>query len=258
MPAGSPGSAAATRVRLVDLSSLTFDGDPVTEAGQPTDARPATKGQSNSKRTEPGKAGAYGGGTDLDQLNVIGMRIASIFEQRRLRRNGQEATVFDPDDPQPTDAVFDVSTPAAISAASDASLRFKQAIETLRQLGVAADVPGFDILTLDSTQSDDLGRLIELKSSGVSARTQTMTWNEWKTAGIATLRARYFLYLVGNLRADLDATPFIRAIRDPFGELVANERKDRTVKRSVQLDVLAFEQAEYQELTVRNSQHEVL
>ena len=145
-----------------------------------------------------------------------------------------------------------------VGAASDASLRFKQAIETLRQLGVAADVPGFDILTLDSTQSDDLGRLIELKSSGVSARTQTMTWNEWKTAGIATLRARYFLYLVGNLRADLDATPFIRAIRDPFGELVANERKDRTVKRSVQLDVLAFEQAEYQELTVRNSQHEVL
>lgn len=36
-----------------------------------------------------------------------------------------------------------------------------------------------------------------------------MTWNEWKTAGKESLRSRFYLYLVGNLRADIDATPFI-------------------------------------------------
>ena len=79
-----------------------------------------------------------------------------------------------------------------------------------------------------------------------------MTWNEWKTAGLPTLRSRFFLYLVGNLRADLKAAPFVRAIRDPVEELMANVLEDPTVKRSVQLDVHAFQQAEYQELTIRS------
>jgi len=60
-------------------------------------------------------------------------------------------------------------------------------------------------------------RLIELKSSGVNATMQTMTWNEWKTARDSHLRQRYYLYLVGNLRSDLaSAEPFVRAINDPY------------------------------------------
>ncbi len=78
-----------------------------------------------------------------------------------------------------------------------------------------------------------------------------MTWNEWKTAGHADLRARFYLYLVGNLRADIETAPFIRTIRDPFGELLATEQTNRTVRRSVQLDVTAFHQAEFQELVVQ-------
>ena len=77
-----------------------------------------------------------------------------------------------------------------------------------------------------------------------------MTWNEWKTAGNLILRSRFFLYLVGNLRADIESAPFVRAICDPFGQLIATEHSDSSVTRSVQLDVLAFRQAEYQELIV--------
>jgi hypothetical protein len=251
-PPIAPGARAATRTKLLDPNSLSFDGDPVTETGRAKTAQQSTRPASTSDREKgTGQPGAYGGGTDLDELNLIGMRIAMAFEQRRLARGGIEATIFDPDDPLPTDDVFDVSTSAAIARATDSSSRFKLALENLRTHGVAADVPGFDILTLDASEPDGIGRLIELKSSGVSARTQAMTWNEWKTAGTASLRHKFFLYLVGNLRADIDAAPFVRAIRDPFGELIATEQSDRSVKRSVQLDVFAFRQAEYQELTVR-------
>jgi hypothetical protein len=77
-----------------------------------------------------------------------------------------------------------------------------------------------------------------------------MTWNEWKSAGHTELRTRFYLYLVGNLRADIEGPPFVRTIRDPFGALRATELSDLTLRRSVQLDVTAFEQAEFQELLV--------
>jgi len=179
------------------------------------------------------------------------MHVAKVFEKRRLARDGLSATIFDADEPRPTEAIYDVSTAPAIARAAELSGRFKDALATLARRGITADVPGFDILTLDERAADDIGRLIELKSSGVSARTQTMTWNEWKTAGHADLRARFYLYLVGNLRADIDTAPFIRTIRDPFGELLATEQTNRTLRRSVQLDVTAFRQAEFQELIVR-------
>ena len=254
-PPQGAGPRAATRTRLVDPEALGFDGDPILERGK---AKPTDKGDKRGRRTsasgskrKQGRPGAYGGGTDLDELDRIGMRIAMAFEIRRLARSGIEATIFDPEDPLPSDEVFDVSTSAAIADGLDASLRFKEAMETLRLQGVAVDVPGFDILTPDAGAEDGIGRLIELKSSGVSARTQAMTWNEWKTASTASLRAKFYLYLVGNLRADIDAAPYVRAIRDPFGELMATEQKDRSVRRTIQLDVHAFRQAEYQKLTVR-------
>jgi hypothetical protein len=256
-PPQGAGPRATTRTRLVDPEALGFEGDPITERGK---AKLTDKPDKRDRRTPgnegkrgPGRPGAYGGGTDLGELDRIGMQIAMAFEVRRLSRGGIEATIFDPEDPLPTDEVFDVSTAGAIAEAADACTRFKDAMETLRLQGVAVDVPGFDILTLDKGADDGIGRLIELKSSGVSARTQAMTWNEWKTASTASLRAKFFLYLVGNLRADIDAAPYVRAIRDPFGELMATEQKDRSVRRTVQLDVHAFGQAEYQELTVRKA-----
>ena len=45
--------------------------------------------------------------------------------------------------------------------------------------GIGRDWPGFDLLSLDA--DGRLDRMIELKSSKVSARTQECTWNEWKS-----------------------------------------------------------------------------
>lgn len=250
---GGPGaSSAPARVRLVDLAALSFDGEPIIETGEPAGV---TKGGGGHRASGPRggsqRGSAYGGGTDLEELDRVGMHIAMVFEHRRLTRDGLPATIFDADDPHPTDAVYDVASAAAIAQAANFSSRFRQALAVLEHRGITPEVPGFDILTLDERVSDDIGRMIELKSSGVSARTQAMSWNEWKTAGHADLRARFYLYLVGNLRADIESPPFIRTIRDPFGELLATEQTNHTLRRSVQLDVTAFHQAEFQELVVR-------
>lgn len=106
--------------------------------------------------------------------------------------------------------------------------------------------PGFDILTIAKGKPD---RLIELKSSGVDARVQAMSWNEWKTARASGMRSLFWLYLVGNLRSDLaHAVPFVRAIRDPFGTLVADEVDEHQLRRAVQLRVREFSEAEHLDL----------
>lgn len=92
---------------------------------------------------------------------------------------------------------------------------------------------------------------IELKSSGVDARVQVMSWNEWKTARASDLRTAFWLYLVGNLRSDIPhAAPYIRAIRDPFGSLVADEFSEQQLRRAVQLRVREFKQAEHLDIGV--------
>jgi hypothetical protein len=80
---------------------------------------------------------------------------------------------------------------------------------------------------------------------------QVMSWNEWKTAKSSEMRSRFWLYLVGNLRADLPhALPYVRAIHDPFGTLAATEVSDHQVRRAVQLRVREFKHAEHLDLGV--------
>jgi hypothetical protein len=101
------------------------------------------------------------------------------------------------------------------------------------------------------TPSDDIWpeRIIELKSSGHNARIQEMTWNEWKTAQHSQVRPYFYLYLVGNLRADLPNAPFIRTIHDPFANLWnTTTTTETTVRRTVQLNTQEFDAAE--ELTL--------
>ncbi len=125
-------------------------------------------------------------------------------------------------------------------------------LDDLEAKGISRLYPGFDILTIADGQPD---RLIELKSSGVDAKVQTMSWNEWKTARISAMRAAFWLYLVGNLRADLPhATPFIRAINDPFGTINADEIADQQLRRAVQLRVREFQEAEQLDLAVGHDQ----
>jgi hypothetical protein len=78
-----------------------------------------------------------------------------------------------------------------------------------------------------------------------------MSWNEWKSAGANSVRGRFWLYLVGNLRADLaNSRPFVRAIHDPFGTLAAVEYGEQHVTRAFQLRVREFKEAEHLELGV--------
>ena len=115
--------------------------------------------------------------------------------------------------------VVEVHTPAAIAQAEQLSETVERVMKGLEAHGISRIHPGFDLLSI---RGGDIDRLIELKSSGVDARVQAMSWNEWKSASHSDLRARFWLYLVGNLRADLDhASPYVRAINDPFGSLVS-------------------------------------
>jgi hypothetical protein len=79
-----------------------------------------------------------------------------------------------------------------------------------------------------------------------------MSWNERKTAQGA-LRQHFWLYLVGNLRADLqNAIPFVRAVHDPFGTLASMTSEDIIRKRTVQLRVREFAAADELTLDVRS------
>jgi hypothetical protein len=136
-----------------------------------------------------------------------------------------------------------------IAAAAEQSSVVKDVFAQLVEQGISQLYPGFDILTI---KSGDIDRMIELKSSGVDAQVQAMSWNEWKSAQ-GPLRSRFWLYLVGNLRADLhNARPFVRAVQDPFGTLASSTYEDIIRKRSVQLRVREFVAADQLTLGLRS------
>ena len=237
-------------IPLLSLSQLTLDGTPVLIRGDGGhQEKPRRPGPSPDGKPRP--SGYATSGTDLTMLNQLGMDITMAYEAIRLRRKGFMAQVFDPREPASDETlVFDVSTPAAILAASTASPRFKAVLEHLSSCDVAPNFPGFDVMTLAPGSSIWPERIIELKSSGVHARVQEMTWNEWKTAQHSQVRPYFYLYLVGNLRADLpNAPPFIRTVHDPFANLWnTTTTTETTVRRTVQLNTQEFDAVE--ELTL--------
>jgi hypothetical protein len=249
------------RAPLYSPEQLLVDGEPILVHGAnippPNKDRKGTVGSgSEDKSTSNGAPSGYGGRTDLELLNDLGMRVALVFERNRLRRSGlHSAEVFDRSigSAQPNGFVFDISTPDRIAHARAASVEFNSAMDKLHsEFGISPEWPGFDILTLDPRISDGLDRLIELKSSGVASRIQEMTWNEWKTAASSALRGRFYLYLVGNLRSDLDGSkPYIRTIKNPFEQLIAEVQVNRAVSRKIQLAVHLFNEAEHLDLSVR-------
>jgi uncharacterized protein DUF3883 len=148
--------------------------------------------------------------------------------------------------------VVDVHTPESVALAEQLSPVVSKVMAQLQANGISRLFPGFDVLTSVDGRPD---RMIELKSSGVDARVQEMSWNEWKTAGASVARLSFWLYLVGNLRADLGhAQPFLRAIHDPFGTLIATPLADHRIRRVVQLRVREFPEAEQLDIGVRPRQ----
>lgn len=254
-PTSPPGSpSAAPLVPLRRFEDLLFDGQAVRVEGagatQPGagDAHGGTGTDSNEKAKDTTGTPRAAAGMDLDGLDRLGMQITLAFEKHRL--NGKKVVVL-PGEQNPTGAdalVVDVSSPRMIAAAEEQSELVRQVFDQLATQNISRLYPGFDILTIVDSEAD---RMIELKSSGVDAQVQAMSWNEWKTAGGA-LREHFWLYLVGNLRADLDhALPFVRAVRDPFGTLASATSEDVVRRRSVQLRIREFAAADELVLQVK-------
>jgi hypothetical protein len=246
-------SRALPPVPLVRFEDLTIDGDPIAVAGEtPRDREGRGRGDGSGPNGEgspvpPRRAAA---GTDLGALDALGMRITMAYEVRRLMRAGlADAQALIPGvETDATSLVVDVHSPETIRDAEQASSIAATVLGELELQGVSRLYPGFDVLVIADGAPD---RLIELKSSGVDAYVQTMSWNEWKSAKASHLRRLFWLYLVGNLRADLaTSTPFVRAISDPFGSLVADVVQEQQVRRAVQLRVREFSEAEHLDLGV--------
>ena len=186
---------------------------------------------------------------------MLGMYVSMTFERTRMHSLGlTTAEVFDHsrEEQQPNALIFDVSSPECIGLARKYSSIFDTTMTRLKSDHcISCEWPGFDILTLNPTLEHKYDRLIELKSSGVSARTQGMSWNEWKSAQHSKLRSQFYLYLVGNLRSDLQgAKPFIRTIRNPFEQMEAKVIEERVLRQTIQLSVNFFENADHLDLTV--------
>ena len=247
---------AAPPVPLHSFDSLLLDGEPLMVAGERTspDSRSDQTGRSDG-RSAPGTPKSAPAGTDLSALDALGMQVAVAYEARRLARLSRSLAFIAGGELHGSDhslvhdsLVVEVHTPAAIARAEELSEVVQRVMSGLQASGVSRIHPGFDLLSI---RAGEIDRLIELKSSGVDARVQAMSWNEWKSASHSDLRAKFWLYLAGNLRADLDhATPYLRAIKDPFGSLVGETVEDRQVRRAVQLRVREFRTAEHLDLTV--------
>lgn len=257
---GRNGSTVTTaRTPLFSAEQLLIDGEPMVLTG--STAVPSTWDASTHRTDRVGerpsgtRSGGYGGHTDLDALDAVGMWVALNFEKNRLRKSGLNAAeIFDPSDScdQPQALVFDVSTPTKIEYAMARSIDFRKIFTRLRdEFGISVEWPGFDVLSLDPSSPSWFARLIELKSSGVNSRVQAMSWNEWKAASTSELRNNFYLYLVGNLRSDLqDSRPFIRTIRNPFEQLASEVQTDRSTSRKVQLSLDTFKEAEHLVLSI--------
>ncbi len=268
-PAHPPAQGAALgeqtkQAPLYGFEQILVDGSPVVLHG--TSVPPVKKPSGGGDPGDTGNDGhphengsGYGGHTDLEMLNALGMAITLSYEVARLRRAGaRNATVFDPasSEPQPHALVFNVSTPGRIAKARESCEWFDRAFRRLMELhGISPEWPGFDVITLNPAAREEVERVIELKSSGVCSRIQEMSWNEWKSARSNQLRQRFYLYLVGNLRSDLNGTkPFVRTIRDPFEQLLAEISLNKRVERKVHLAVNLFREAEHLDLSVREVQ----
>jgi hypothetical protein len=247
VPPTGATNPAPTRVPLFDFAQLTLGGDPILVLGEEPDGqsqKPSGSGPSGNGSARDGRAAA---GTDLGSLDALGMRIAMAYEVHRLLRAGHRGVeILGRETSSGNETlVVDVHTPAAIADAESRSPAVRRLFAELARQGISALYPGFDLLVI---LNGVLERAIELKSSGVDARVQAMSWNEWKTAGNSHAREKFWLYLVGNLRSDIGNPPFVRCIRDPFGSLAGDEITSERRLRAVQLRVREFAEAEHLEL----------
>jgi len=247
---------------LWNPADLTFVGEPSVVIGTlegETSSSLDSAGHDSADTTVTG--GLRHTRTDLTLLDQTGMTLVLRYERLRLSNKYPGCRIFDSQDRATwaTALVFDVSSPKAIAKARAACPHFEAVIRVLaapETFALSEEYPGFDILSLhEATTPGDpfqqISRLIELKSSGVCARVQEMTWNEWKTAEHGQLAGKYWLYLIGNLRSDLcDSRPFLQMVHNPFARIRAVPVTEQSFKRKIQIHTSRFEEAKVIELTV--------
>jgi hypothetical protein len=262
--AGSDTSESEVEQRpLWNPADLTFDNEPQVVSGVfNRDADSTLTGPNHSGMKTPHSGNGRRTRTDLVLLDWTGMSLAIRYEHLRLSQVHPKCTIFNSQNRETwcNALVFDVSTPEAIDMARQSCPTFFTALRSLvDQYGLSAEYPGFDILSLNTLGPTpdpflSIDRLIELKSSGVQARVQEMTWNEWKTAENDVLATKYWLYLIGNLRSDLNnSQPFLQMVHDPFARIRAVAVTEHSLKRKIQIHTGQFEEAEIVELTVKGT-----
>lgn len=185
--------------------------------------------------------GGSGGGSSVaasyrSKIDQLGMSITEEYERNRL------ADACD----NPGDYIFDIHNEELYKEAKEDNIA-GPVLESLEEQGLPPGFPGFDILVVNPADGT-ADRLIELKSSGHDIRTPGITWNEWKTARDPGVRDLFYLYIVGNLRKDIQSDPYLKEIPNPFKLLYAETTERTEVTKEVKVDVTSFqEEAEIRE-----------
>ena len=226
-----------TRERPIYASDeLTVDGESVIIVTDPS--TPEQDTDEDDGNGDSGGGDGSGGGPSMDYRTAVdnlGMNITLQHERSRLR----DAYDFENRDDTPDDYVFEVETEANIEDAQENEIAGPVIDHLTKDVGLPLPYPGFDILTVnpDTGKAD---RLIELKSSGHDTRTPAISWNEWKTARTADVSDLFYLYIVGNLRKDIQSDPYLREIPNPFELLRAETQEREETKKEVKVDVTRF------------------
>lgn len=219
---------------LIDPDTLIFEDGQIVESREPapSDKQHSHRGTGGAGQRTASGANAVGPSQEyVDEVDYIGTKLAVRYEYQRLERT------FGCNEPEAY--VFPIHNPRRVREARQ-DIVASRCLNELERRGVPLPYPGFDLLTI-RPDTGGIDRLIELKSSGLAVRKVEVTWNEWKTARNQEVREHYYLYVVGGLRSETSARPFLREIRNPFEVLRKREEKEREQKqRQVQLDLRYF------------------
>ncbi|MGM9470822.1 hypothetical protein ACS5PJ_02315 [Pseudarthrobacter sp. YS3] len=147
---------AAPRIPLHRYEDLLIDGEVIRIEG--SGAGRETAGSSSQAEAAGDGHGAPGdgssgapraaAGTDLNELDGLGMRITFAFEKRRFV--GQKTVVLPGETPSENADVLivDVSSPEKIAAVIEQSIVVEQVFDQLAEQGISELYPGFDVLTI--------------------------------------------------------------------------------------------------------------
>jgi hypothetical protein len=231
---------------VYDPDELKIEGDSITIRTEP-EGKSGSE-DSNSGTNKLGSSDSISGVSAgyRTKVDKLGMQITIQYEYSRLQNE------YNCENPE--DYVFDIHDDDLYQDAKDDDIA-GPVLKNLEAKGLPKLFPGFDILVINP-ESNKAGRLIELKSSGHDTRTPPVTWNEWKTASEDEIQELFYLYIVGNLRKDINSEPYLREIPNPFQLLNTETRERKEVKKEVKVDVTDFKkEAEIKETPLSTSEN---